>query len=954
MRKFLVSVLLLILSNSLIYAQDDSLHLVIDPQGHSSVVRRVIFSSDNHKVYSVSEDKTLRVWDVATGTLEATFWGDHNNGKEGRYNALAISPDNKLLAVGGYLPQNEIRIINLSTGKQIASLLGHENIISDLEFSSDGEYLASSSADKTVRIWYIPFLDNDVFEEEPFENFRLQEHTNTVYNLDFSEDGTRLVTCSFDGTVRMYSLSVGMKSATIMKVWETDDRFTNVDISLDNKYVVAGNSKGKVFVWNTNGTEVATLIDPEGFITSLNFSDDSEKLLLTDAKGNLFFYDTEAWLKDEQLSSDKGVFFYADFAKGNKNYCVASNGSNGNIEIWDIPNQKIIRSFEGQGVTVNQLSKISDESIAFASLKDVELNFNFSDVDLKYPQAKNEVEGLSISKDGQMLNKTGSFQLDYNGVVIKNDRNRDKDIRAFGFLGDKIVVGSGASLKAYQLDGQLSHTFEGHSGSIKELTSLKNGRYLVSSSDDQTIKIWNIESGELLLTLFLSKSNEWVVWSPKGYYHASAGGEQYIGWLINSGLGELGEFHKVNFASKEFHRKDIIQQIFKKGSFQEVENAFNLSSVDIKDLAENRPQIHWVSPEMFTVADNNTVNIQAKVVSQLPVKTFKLLVDGRPLEIGKGLVEVSQDSGYVYEINESIEVKKHQTSLQLFVENEEVNIISSPRKISKLSDQNMDIGFDLKELTERSLTLDKSNIYLLSIGISNYQMSSIDLGYADKDATSIADLYASQNRSKVFNEVKIKKIINEEANKKSIIGGFDWLKQGVGENDLAIVFIAAHGVNYKGDFYIIPHDFSMNQIQETALKWDEFADVLSKLPSQVLLYVDACNSGQLGSNFSSTNNTEDIRKLSSDENGVVIMSGSTGSETSLESEQWGHGAFTAAILEGLGQGKADYSGDQIITLRELDLFVAMKVKELTENKQHPTTQKPSTISTMNVGEFITK
>jgi hypothetical protein len=64
----------------------------------------------------------------------------------------------------------------------------------------------------------------------------------------------------------------------------------------------------------------------------------------------------------------------------------------------------------------------------------------------------------------------------------------------------------------------------------------------------------------------------------------------------------------------------------------------------------------------------------------------------------------------------------------------------------------------------------------------------------------------------------------------------------------------------------------------------------------------------------------------------------------VEHPDWGHGAFTKALIEALGQGQADYSKDGIINLRELDMYIADRVEALTDNQQHPTTQKPSTIS----------
>jgi uncharacterized caspase-like protein len=89
---------------------------------------------------------------------------------------------------------------------------------------------------------------------------------------------------------------------------------------------------------------------------------------------------------------------------------------------------------------------------------------------------------------------------------------------------------------------------------------------------------------------------------------------------------------------------------------------------------------------------------------------------------------------------------------------------------------------------------------------------------------------------------------------------------------------------------------------------------------------------------------EAIRMLAKEENGVVIMAASTGKESSFESAEWQHGAFTLALLEGMNEGKADLNEDGIVNIREIDYYVAERVKILTGGKQHPTTQKPSVVS----------
>jgi uncharacterized caspase-like protein len=165
---------------------------------------------------------------------------------------------------------------------------------------------------------------------------------------------------------------------------------------------------------------------------------------------------------------------------------------------------------------------------------------------------------------------------------------------------------------------------------------------------------------------------------------------------------------------------------------------------------------------------------------------------------------------------------------------------------------------------------------------------------------------------------------------------------------MVIIFIASHGFNEKQNFFILPHDGDPENLTKTAIRWDEFAVTLSNLPSRVLVFLDACHSGQLGVNMARVNNTEALRNATSEQVGVVIMAASTGDEVSFENPEWGHGAFTLALLEGIEKGLADIKPDKVIYLNELNFFVPDKVRELTKGKQNPTLQQPSTISRMPV------
>ena len=81
---------------------------------------------------------------------------------------------------------------------------------------------------------------------------------------------------------------------------------------------------------------------------------------------------------------------------------------------------------------------------------------------------------------------------------------------------------------------------------------------------------------------------------------------------------------------------------------------------------------------------------------------------------------------------------------------------------------------------------------------------------------------------------------------------------------------------------------------------------------------------------------------------------STGRGYSIEKSNWGHSAFTKALLEGLGEAKADYNGNHTISIKEIDLYVTDRVKELTKGRQKPTTIIPDSIPDFALGRWSEK
>jgi uncharacterized caspase-like protein len=127
---------------------------------------------------------------------------------------------------------------------------------------------------------------------------------------------------------------------------------------------------------------------------------------------------------------------------------------------------------------------------------------------------------------------------------------------------------------------------------------------------------------------------------------------------------------------------------------------------------------------------------------------------------------------------------------------------------------------------------------------------------------------------------------------------------------------------------------------------DDMRRSLHALAGKALLFLDTCHANQAVASATSRGSADInsvVNDLSSAENGVVTFASSTGREVSVEREEWANGAFTKALVEAIGQGRADLMHNGAITLSELDAYVVQRVKELTNGVQHPVMTRPNTV-----------
>lgn len=116
--------------------------------GHNSSVTSTAFSSDFRYALSGSWDRTLKLWDIRSGSVLREF-----NGHNGRILSVAFSPDGQFGISGS--EDNTVRVWEISTGQEIQSFKGHSDILYSVGFSPNGKFAISGGRDSTAKVWSI-------------------------------------------------------------------------------------------------------------------------------------------------------------------------------------------------------------------------------------------------------------------------------------------------------------------------------------------------------------------------------------------------------------------------------------------------------------------------------------------------------------------------------------------------------------------------------------------------------------------------------------------------------------------------------------------------------------------------------------------------------------------------------------------------------------------------------
>ncbi|MFB8797540.1 MAG: protein kinase [Microcoleus sp.] len=280
---------------------------------HSDAVGAVAFSPDGLMLASGSKDKTIQIWDLATGKSIRTFEGDSST-----IWSVAFDSNGTRLATGtGFW---RVMLWDMKTGQSIRSL-DHAASVWSVAISHDGLLIASGSGDKTAKIW-------DAENGRLIHN--LPDHTDFVYSVAFSPDDKTLVSASKDKKITIVDVATGRFLKTIDG---HADQVRSVAISPDGQTLVSGSYDESIKIWNLEtGELIRSLKGHSDDIVSVAISPDGQFIASGSKDKTIKIWDLATGELLNTLTGHLDEVYVVTFSPDGKT--IASGSKDNSIRLW--------------------------------------------------------------------------------------------------------------------------------------------------------------------------------------------------------------------------------------------------------------------------------------------------------------------------------------------------------------------------------------------------------------------------------------------------------------------------------------------------------------------------------------------------------------------------------------------------------------------------------------------
>ena len=509
------------------------------------------------------------------------------------------------------------------------------------------------------------------------------------------------------------------------------------------------------------------------------------------------------------------------------------------------------------------------------------------------------------------------------------------------------MLGTEWALRHFNADGSLrwQHAVPGPVWGVNLPTDgAQAGQIVVAAYGDGTLRWHRLRDGAELLAFFPHADRQrWVLWTPSGYYDASPGAEDLIGWHVNRGPDQAADFYPASRFRERFYRPDIIDRVL--DTLDEAQAVAQANAA--ADRREATVRVDQVLPPVVDLlaapqrfADTQVpIRIRVRTPADAPATRLRVLVNHQIQPASRAARPMTSDGGQELDLT----LPPQDSEVQILADNRHGSSVPLTLRLQWAGDRKV---FDLGQQGQRAAS--KPRLWVLAVGVSQYQDTAVrPLAFAHLDAQAFAQTLAGQ-QGKAYSAVHTRVLLDAQASRQAVLDGLDWLQRSVAEGDVGIVFLAGHGFTMATDhrYYFGSHDVQLARLTDTGVPYSAIQEAMVAFNlrgggTRAVFFIDTCHAGdasgaRLLGNVKTSNADQLAAELSRQENQVLVFASSRGDQFSLEDPRLGHGVFTKALLEGLGEEwRADAFGLGAVTYKGLDAWVSVRVPVLSSRRQTP-------------------
>ncbi|MCB9291706.1 MAG: DNA/RNA non-specific endonuclease [Lewinellaceae bacterium] len=500
--------------------------------------------------------------------------------------------------------------------------------------------------------------------------------------------------------------------------------------------------------------------------------------------------------------------------------------------------------------------------------------------------------------------------------------------------------------------GNLLSRFYGHllssslESSIATCTG-KNGSTIVfTAAGDNSICIWDAESGASLATLFLLNEADWAVITPSGLFDATEGAMEAMYYVLGTEIIELdqlkGRYWQPGLLPILLNLADGL--IKKVDEFKEVALYPEVASME---LAGKKLEVKLTERNGGLGKVNFFINHKMRMEDANPQRKTAFTIE---LEDYDGFFEPGENS------------------IAIRCWNEEGWL---PGQLQATSYDK--VGGDTSPPA----------LHALFVGTSTYDNPNLSLHYPDQDAAYLEEAitlvgkHLFEDKKKNLTDKVHSKLLTTQrpgtdtfSSKENIKNAFAAIAKAAKAQDVTFIYFSGHGANFddgeKAQFYYLTHEITSDDLSDSGVREkatissDELSEWANAIPArkQVMVF-DTCYSGKLLDSLKSKNATDATRDRAmermKDRTGTFLLTGSAADKVSYEASNYGQGLLTYALLMGMrgaALSKGANQAENSVDIMRLFLYSVDEVERLSKEfavVQRPNLRAPRKIESFDIG-----